>query len=230
MQSTQSTQEQSTRQPVMNHRILVVEDEEALAFGIRDALLHTGYEVDVAHDGTSALEVLDQHKFDLVVLDIMLPGMSGLDVLRKLRETQHGIRVVVLTALADESDVVRGFELGADDYITKPFSPRELVARVTAQFRRRDLDTAPPPQLDLPDGIAVDLARLEVHRDGKIVPLTPREGDILEYLVRHRDRVVTREDLLLDVWHYRLRRKVEPDPANPTLIQTVRGKGYRWYA
>jgi two-component system alkaline phosphatase synthesis response regulator PhoP len=229
----------------MNQRILVVEDEEALAFGIRDALLHTGFEVDVAHEGTSALEALEKNKFDLVVLDIMLPGMSGLDVLRKLRETQDGVRVVVLTALADESDVVRGFELGADDYMAKPFSPRELVARVTAQFRRREMDTAPPPQLDLPEGIAVDLARLEVHRDGKVVPLTPREGDILEYLVRHRDRVVTREDLLLDVWHYRnanvetrtvdihivgLRRKVEPDPSNPTLIQTVRGKGYRWYA
>jgi len=229
----------------MNQRILVVEDEEALAFGIRDALLHSGFEVDVAHEGQSALEALEKNKFDLVVLDIMLPGMSGLDVLRKLRETQDGVRVVVLTALADESDVVRGFELGADDYMAKPFSPRELVARVSAQFRRREMDTAPPPQLDLPEGIAVDLARLEVHRDGKVVPLTPREGDILEYLVRHRDRVVTREDLLLDVWHYRnanvetrtvdihivgLRRKVEPDPSNPTLIQTVRGKGYRWYA
>lgn len=245
MQGTHTSQDTSSRQTVMNHRILVVEDEEALALGIRDALLHSGYEVDVAHDGTNALEAMEQNKFDLVVLDIMLPGMSGLDVLRKLRETQHGVRVVVLTALADESDVVRGFELGADDYMAKPFSPRELVARVHAQFRRRDMDTAPPPQLDLPEGIAVDLARLEVHRDGKIVPLTPREGDILEYLVRHRDRVVTREDLLLDVWHYRnanvetrtvdihivgLRRKVEPDPAKPTLIQTVRGKGYRWYA
>jgi DNA-binding response OmpR family regulator len=106
------------------------------------------------------------------------------------------------------------------------------------------MDTAPPPRLELPDGIVVDLARLEVHRGEGLVPLTPREGDILEYLVRHRDRVVTREDLLLDVWHYRnanvetrtvdihivgLRRKIEPDPANPRLIQTVRGKGYRWF-
>jgi len=229
----------------MTQRILVVEDEEALASGIRDALSHAGYEADIAHDGNGAMEKLSQDPFDLVVLDIMLPGKSGLDVLRELREARKDVRVVMLTALADEADVVRGFELGADDYMPKPFSPRELVARVNAQFRRRDMDSAPPPQLDLPGSIQVDLARLEVHRNGEVVPLTPREGDILEYLVRHRDRVVTREDLLLDVWHYRnanietrtvdihivgLRRKIEPDPANPTLIQTVRGKGYRWFA
>jgi len=226
------------------HRLLIVEDEEPLAFGIRDALLHSGYEVEVAHDGQRALEILGQGRIDLVVLDIMLPGQSGLDVLRELRGQRHDVRVIVLTALAEESDIVRGFELGADDYMAKPFSPRELVARVHAQFRRKEMDTAPPPKLSLPGGIAVDLSRLEVHRDGEVIPLTPREGDILEYLVRHRDRVVTREDLLLDVWHYRnanvetrtvdihivgLRRKVEPDPSKPSLIQTVRGKGYRWY-
>ncbi|MEM7306018.1 MAG: response regulator transcription factor [Planctomycetota bacterium] len=228
----------------MAHRILVVEDEESLALGLRDALAHAGYEVELAHDGPAALEKIEEGRFDLAVLDLMLPGKSGLDVLHELRAQKHDIRVLVLTALAGESDVVRGFELGADDYMPKPFSPRELVARVNAQFRRREMDTAPPPQLQLPDGIVVDLARLEVHRGGEIVPLTPREGDILEYLVRHRDRVVTREDLLLDVWHYRnanvetrtvdihivgLRRKIEPDPANPRLIQTVRGKGYRWF-
>jgi len=229
----------------MTQRILVVEDEEALASGIRDALTHAGFDADVAHDGNVAMDKIGKDPFDLVVLDIMLPGKSGLDVLRDLREARHDVRIVMLTALADEADVVRGFELGADDYMAKPFSPRELVARVQAQFRRREMDTAPPPQLDLPGGINVDLARLEVHRDGQVIPLTPREGDILEYLVRHHDRVVTREDLLLDVWHYRnanietrtvdihivgLRRKIEPDPANPTLIQTVRGKGYRWFA
>ena len=230
---------------MMTQRILVVEDEEALALGIKDALIHSGYETEVVLNGQAALEELRTGRFDLVVLDIMLPGMSGLDVLRELRDSKEDVRIIVLTALADESDVVRGFELGADDYMAKPFSPRELVARVNAQFRRREMDTAPPPQLTLPGGIQVDLARLEVHRDGEVVPLTPREGDILAYLVQHRDRVVTREDLLLDVWHYRnanvetrtvdihivgLRRKVEPDPAKPSLIQTVRGKGYRWYA
>ncbi len=232
------------RTPKLAQRILVVEDEESLALGVRDALVHAGYEAEIAPDGPSALKRLREGHFDLAVLDVMLPGKSGLEVLRELRQERHDIRILILTALASEADVVRGFEVGADDYMPKPFSPRELVARVQAQFRRRDLDTAPPPKLSLPEGILVDLARLEVHRGGEILPLTPREGDILEYLVRHRDRVVTREDLLLDVWHYRnanvetrtvdihivgLRRKIEPDPANPRLIQTVRGKGYRWF-
>ncbi len=245
MQATDLLQDTPHRTATMTQRILVVEDEVALASGIKDALIHAGFEVEAVHDGQSAQEAFQKSRFDLIVLDLMLPGKSGLDVLRELRALRHDVRVVVLTALSDESDVVRGFEMGADDYMAKPFSPRELVARVHAQFRRHEMDTAPPPQLDLPQGIQVDLARLEVHRDGKIVPLTPREGDILEYLVRHRDRVVTREDLLLDVWHYRnanvetrtvdihivgLRRKVEPDAAKPTLIQTVRGKGYRWYS
>ena len=227
--------------------ILVVEDEEALAIGIRDALEHAGYRVDVAHDGDTALEVASEtgSPFDLIVLDLMLPGQSGLDVLRALRAQKHSVRVVVLSALADEEDLVKGLEAGADDYMKKPFSPRELLARVEAQFRRAQLDSAPPEMLELPGDIKVDLARLEVHRDGETIPLTPREGDILSYLIQHHDRVVTREDLLLDVWHYQsanvetrtvdihivgLRRKVEPEPAKPQLIQTVRGKGYRWYA
>jgi two-component system alkaline phosphatase synthesis response regulator PhoP len=229
----------------MANSILVVEDEEALALGVRDALQHAGFEADVSHDGKRALGMLREREYDLVVLDLMLPGVNGLEILRTLRTENHRIRVLILTAVADEADVVRGFELGADDYMAKPFSPKELVARVAAQFRRRDMDSSPPQKIELPGGVLVDLARLEVHRDDQVVPLTPREGDILEYLIRHRDRVVTREDLLLDVWHYRnanvetrtvdihivgLRRKVEPDPANPTLIQTVRGKGYRWFS
>lgn len=233
------------RTAAMSQKILVVEDEQALALGVRDALQHAGFEVEVLHEGSGAVEAIKEGRFDLVVLDLMLPGKNGLDILRELRAEQHDVRVLILTAMADEKDLLKGFEAGADDYMAKPFSPAELVARVAAQFRRQKMDTTPPPQLELPDGIVVDLARLEVHRDGEIVPLTPREGDILEYLVRNRDRVVTREDLLLDVWHYRsanvetrtvdihivgLRRKIEPDPSKPSLIQTVRGKGYRWYS
>ena len=226
-------------------RILVVEDEEALAIGVRDALDHAGFRVDVVHDGALALQRIRDFEPDLVVLDLMLPGMSGLEILRNLREEKRNARVLILTALADEEDLLRGFEMGADDYMKKPFSPRELVARVESQFRRRQMDSEPPLFLELPGDIKVDLHRLEVHRDGQVVPLTPREGDILSYLIKHHDRVVTRDDLLLDVWHYQsanvetrtvdihivgLRRKVEPNPSEPTLIQTVRGKGYRWYS
>jgi DNA-binding response OmpR family regulator len=232
------------RSPSQTHRVLVVEDEESLAFGVRDALEHAGFQVSVVHDGPTALDRIRGDQPDLIVLDLMLPGMGGLEILGVLRKERREVRVVILTALASENDLIQGFELGADDYMKKPFSPRELVARVEAQFRRKEMDSTPPPRLDLPGGIQVDLARLEVHRDGQVLPLTPREGDILEYLIKNRNRVVTRDDLLLDVWHYRsanvetrtvdihivgLRRKVEPNPAEPTLIQTVRGKGYRWF-
>ncbi len=231
--------------PSMKQKILIVEDEVDLALGVRDALQHAGFETEVLHDGKLALSRLRQARFDLLVLDLMLPGMNGLDLLRELRKDRSDIRVLVLTALSDEEDLLAGFQAGADDYMAKPFSPRELVARVDAQFRRANRESIPPARLELPGGISVDLARLEVHRDGQLVALTPREGDILEYLVRNRERVVTRDDLLLDVWHYKsanvetrtvdihivgLRRKIEPDPAKPTLIQTVRGKGYRWFS
>ena len=238
------TTPESADSPTKVERILVVEDEESLAVGIRDALQHAGYQVEMSHDGSNALELIRTDEFELVVLDLMLPGVNGIDVLSTLRSENLDTRVLILTACAEEADVVKGLEGGADDYMTKPFSPAELVARVTAQFRRRDLDSAPPQHMELPGGIKVDLDRLEVHRPTGLVPLTPREGDILRYLIQHRDRVVTRDDLLVDVWHYSngkvetrtvdihivgLRRKVEPDPTQPTLIQTVRGKGYRWH-
>jgi len=156
------------------------------------------------------------------------------------------VRVVILTALVQDADLQRGFELEADDYVKKPFSPGEFLARIESQFRSMERHSGRRPEvLELPAGIRVDLSRLEVHRDGKLIALTPREGDILAYLIANRERVVTRDDLLLDVWHYKsanvetrtvdihivgLRRKVEPDPAKPTLIQTVRGKGYRWFS
>jgi len=229
----------------MTERVLIIEDEQDLALGVRDALIHAGFEAECVYDGRVGLERIRDSSWDLIVLDLMLPGVNGLYVLRQLRTEKVDVRVIILTALSSEEDLLRGFEAGADDYVSKPFSPRELVARVQASLRRREMDHAPPPRLELPGEIEVDLARLEVHRDGQKIALTPREGDILAYLVKNRDRVVTREDLLLDVWHYRsanvetrtvdihivgLRRKIEPDPAKPSLIQTVRGKGYRWFS
>ncbi|MCL4149136.1 UNVERIFIED_CONTAM: hypothetical protein GTU68_051880, partial [Idotea baltica] len=134
---------QSPSQPLTNatktERILVIEDEESLAIGIRDALEHAGYEVEVSHDGLRGLELARKGQFNLVLLDLMLPGMNGIDLLKSLRKERVDVRVMILTARADEPDVVKGLGEGADDYMTKPFSPAELVARVTAQFRRRDL-------------------------------------------------------------------------------------------
>ncbi|MEO6711632.1 MAG: response regulator transcription factor [Planctomycetota bacterium] len=229
----------------MTHSILIIEDEQDLALGVRDALTNAGFQAEIANDGPSGLARLRSSPFDLVVLDLMLPGMNGLELLRTLRRERQDVRVLILTAMAEEDDLIAGFQAGADDYMSKPFSPRELVARVEAQFRRRDTAVPARARLDLPGGISVDLARLEVYRKGQVIPMTPREGDILEYLMRHREKVVTRDDLLVDVWHYKspnvetrtvdihivgLRRKIEVDPAKPQFIQTVRGKGYRWFS
>ncbi len=225
-------------------RILVIEDEESIAAGVRDALEHHGHHVEVSIDGTSGLKRAREEQYDLLILDLMLPGISGYELLETLRNEGSQLRIVILSAKSDESDILRGLELGADDYISKPFSPKELLARVQAQFRREEMDSGPPPSIKLPTGISVDLDRLEVHRNDKVIPLTPREGEILRYLIQHREKIVTRDDLLVDVWKYAngkvetrtvdihivgLRRKIEPDPAKPKLIQTVRGKGYRWY-
>ena len=229
----------------MTHSILIIEDEQDLALGVRDALTHAGFLAEVANDGPSGLARLRASPVDLVVLDLMLPGMNGLELLKILRRERRDVRVLILTALAEEDDLIAGFQAGADDYMSKPFSPRELVACVEAQFRRHNSVQPARARVDLPGGISVDLARLEVYRAGQVSPLTPREGDILEYLMRHRDKVVTRDDLLVDVWHYKspnvetrtvdihivgLRRKIELDPAKPQFVQTVRGKGYRWFS
>jgi DNA-binding response OmpR family regulator len=240
-----NTTQPTTRKETQTKRILVVEDEESIAQGVKDMLEHAGYEVGLVDEGKSALERIRVEKPDLVVLDLMLPGMNGLEILSALRKSGDKVRVVILTALVKDEDLRRGFELEADDYVKKPFSPAEFLARIESQFRSMERHSGRRPEvLELTPGIRVDLSRLEVHRDGQVIALTPREGDILAYLIQNRERVVTRDDLLLDVWHYKsanvetrtvdihivgLRRKVEPDAAKPTLIQTVRGKGYRWF-
>ncbi|MCH2106105.1 MAG: response regulator transcription factor [Planctomycetes bacterium] len=228
----------------VGQRILIIEDEESIALGVRDALQHHGHQVDVCMDGEAGLERARADRYDLLVLDLMLPGISGFELIETLRREGSRLRIVILSAKSEESDILRGLELGADDYVCKPFSPLELLARIEAQFRRFEMDTAPPPELQLGPGLSVDLQRLEVHRQDEVIPLTPREGDILRYLVQHRGKIVTRDDLLVDVWNYvngkvetrtvdihivGLRRKIEPEPAHPVLIQTVRGKGYRWH-
>lgn len=225
----------------MKHRILVVEDEPAVSRGVSDALLFNGYLVDVAEDGDAGYRMARKHHFDLIILDLMLPGMGGLDVLSRLREEHVSTPVLILTARGQESDRVQGLERGADDYIVKPFSVRELIARVAAHLRRRETDSGVGQPVQL-GKVEFDFARREVRRDGTLIPALPKEIDLARFLLENRGRVVTRDELLLKVWEYpvaglqtrtvdnyvmKLRRKVEPDPARPRYILTVRGKGYR---
>ena len=217
--------------------ILVVEDEQKIVQLVRDYLENAGFQVNSAGDGRQALEKTRQLKPDLLVLDLGLPGMDGLDVIRSVRR-ESPVPIIVLTARSEESDKLVGLELGADDYITKPFSPKELVARVRTRLRR---DTAPAPErLEIGD-LSIDVAGHVVSRDGKPINLTPLEFDLLVALARKPWQVFTREVLLEQVWGYRhaadtrlvnvhvqrLRSKIEQDPERPEIVVTVRGVGYK---
>ncbi len=213
-----------------------------------DYLRHAGLDPRHAVDGPTALEIAAAWRPDLVVLDLMLPGISGLDVCRRLREEQDQqapLPVIMLTALGEESDRVLGLESGADDYVTKPFSPRELTLRVQAVLRRARtaglVDT--PPQPVRSGRLEVDVAARRVCRDGCELELTVREFDLLAFFVAHPGRAFTRAELLEQVWGWsfgdlstitvyvrRLRDKIEPEPASPVQLQTVWGVGYRWEA
>lgn len=231
----------------MPHKILVVEDETTLLQTLRSYLEREGYEVRAVQDGQAALQEARAFTPDLIVLDIMLPGLDGLEVLRRLRQGQvapalRDVYVIMLTARADEMDRVVGLELGADDYVTKPFSPRELVARIKASLRRAGaLEEERRPQFVFRDLRLDSEARL-VWKDGTELELTPIEFDLLHVLMRHAGRVLSREQLLEQVWgvdYYgdervvdvhigRLRKKIERDSAVPELITTVWGVGYRF--
>lgn len=225
--------------------ILVVEDDAAIRRGIVDALSFEGFNVLEAGTGSAAEEMVSTATFDLILLDLVLPGKSGLDILKLVREAQPTLPVIVLTAKGSESDRVRGLRLGADDYVTKPFSVRELLARVEAVLRRSPERPTSVRAIRLPDGIA-DLERREVKfDDGRTVDLTEREVDLLQYLASNASRAVARDELLTRIWHLkpqnvstrtidmhiaRLREKLRADPSHPDVIQTVRGKGYRFMA
>ncbi len=223
-------------------RVLVVEDEPSLAEGLAEALRHVGYDVTLAADGASGLERAQRGGFDVLLLDLMLPRLSGFDVVGRLRGGGSKLPTIILTAKGAEDDRVRGLTLGADDYVTKPFSLPELVARVGAQVRRARMDRGDGETFEA-GGITFDLGRLCARRGAETIPLTPREGEIVRHLRARTGNVVTREEFLLEVWKYptarvetrtvdntlaALRRRLEPDPANPRLILTVRGLGYRW--
>ena len=225
--------------------ILVVEDEQRLRGLVRGYLEHEGFAVLTAADGLTALDLARQHAPDLVVLDLMLPGLDGLEVCRRLRSFSDAY-VIMLTAKAEEIDRIVGLEVGADDYLTKPFSPRELIARVRAMLRRpRHGRAEAPPDVPPPQrfgSLLIDHARHEVTLDAAVVPLTTLEYGLLTTLAAHSGCVFTRDQLLERVWgadyfgddhvvdvHIaNLRRKLGDDPAAPHYIETVRGAGYRF--
>lgn len=228
-------------------RIVVVDDDPTVADVVGRYLIRDGHSVECVHDGYEALRRVEQAPPDLVVLDLMLPGMDGLEVCRRLR-ARWPIPVVMLTALGDETDRLVGFETGADDYVTKPFSPRELALRVRSVLRRSRGTGLPGPASGsdgggvLTDGeLAVDLAAHEVRVRGDLLQLTSREYDLLVFLMRNPRKAFTREQLLQDVWSWtfgdtstvtvhvrRLREKLESDPTLPKRIVTVWGVGYRY--
>jgi len=225
-------------------RVLVVDDDANVSEVVARYLEREGFAVEVVGDGRVAVERALADPPDLVVLDLMLPGLDGLEVCRRLRALAP-VPVIMLTARGDESDRVIGLELGADDYVAKPFSPKELVARVRAVLRRAKGPLAPPPPngpLVFEDGdLRVDVAARQAWLSGDLVALTAREFELLVFLMRHPRQAFRREDLLQHVWgsrhgdtstitvHVRrLREKIEPDASSPTRITTVWGVGYRW--
>ena len=221
-------------------KILVVDDEPALRDTVGYALRQEGFEVEVREDGGSGLEAALANSFDLVILDLMLPGLPGTEVCRRLR-AQSAIPIVMLTAKGAEVDRVLGLEIGADDYVTKPFSMAELIGRVRAILRRRELDRSGGGRVLRVGGLELDSSRHTVTRDGEAVSLTPSEFRLLDLLAGEPERVFSRREIMQHLWESayvgdqracdihisNLRRKLEDDPANPRRIVTVRGVGYK---
>lgn len=224
----------------MSTRILLVEDEIALSEPLSFLLSKEGYDVTVAETGTAAVEKFAAGDFDLILLDLMLPGIPGTEVCRQVRVTSQ-IPIIMLTAKDSEVDIVVGLELGADDYVTKPYSTRELLARIRAVLRRRTDE--PESDAVLASGhIALDVDRHTLHVHGQLTPMPLKEFELLEYLMRNEGRVLTRGQLIdrvwgsdyfgdtktLDVHIKRIRSRIESDPKEPELLLTVRGLGYRF--
>ncbi|MEA4883940.1 MAG: response regulator transcription factor [Clostridia bacterium] len=230
----------------MSKRVLVVDDEPSIVELIQFNLERESFCVDAAYDGEEALQKARTHGPDLIILDLMLPGIDGIEVCQTLRR-EMTVPIIMLTAKAEEFDKVLGLSVGADDYVTKPFSPRELVARVKAMLRRQSMNSAPGGRGDEPSRIRVgdvliDADRFELEVRGRRVEVTPKELELLRFLVANSGRVLSRELLLERVWGYeyagntrtvdvhvrRLRQKIEKDDSRPVYIQTVHGVGYRF--
>lgn len=229
-------------------RVLIVEDDDAMALALRDGFDYEGYSVTTARDGAEGLRSATEESPDLIILDVMLPKMNGLDVCQNLRQVGDSVPIIMLTARGQEVDKILGLKLGADDYVTKPFSFMELAARAEALLRRASgqLDSVQKGGLvNEPTSfgdVAIDFTRHEAHKAGRPLILTPREFRLLEFFVQHRGEVVTRDQLLDAVWGYdkipftrtvdthiaKLRKKIEDSPADPELIITVHRLGYKF--
>ena len=223
-----------------SERVLLIEDDPSIVAGLKLNLSLEGYDVIAASDGETGLRFAHDMAPDVILLDLMLPGVNGLEVLRRVRQHDAAVPVIILTALADEADKVLGLQLGADDYVSKPFSLGELRARINASLRRHRLRLTDQPVVEFSD-IQIDLDRHQVRRAGTDVPMTAREFALLAYFLHHPERALTRETLLHSVWRaeflshrtidnfiVRLRAKLEPDPDQPRFFLTVRGVGYRF--
>ncbi len=227
-------------------RLLIVEDEEAIRAGLLDVFLYHGYEVDSAADGPAGLEKALSGRFDLILLDVMLPGMDGFEICNRIRAQDRDQPVIMLTAKGSDADIIQGLTLGADDYVSKPFSVAQLVLRVQAVLRRSRSGAELDATLRLGTDVAVDCRNLQGQRGDAALSFTRREVELLQYLWMNSDRPVSRDELLAKVWGYarnldietrtvdihiaKLRRKIEPDPAKPCYLVTVRGAGYRLLA
>ncbi len=226
-------------------RILTIEDDPAIRRGVADVLEFAGYAILEAERGDVGLEMALSRTFDLLLLDLVLPGVAGLEILKQVRELRPTLPVIILSARGEEADRVAGLKLGADDYVVKPFSVKELIARVQAVLRRSPERPTDNPELPIPGGIA-DLNRAEIrHEDGTRCDLSEREVDILRYLSSHAGRIISRDELMSRVWRIdprglnsraidmqvaRLREKLRDNSTDPKLIRTVRGKGYVYVA
>jgi DNA-binding response OmpR family regulator len=220
--------------------ILIIEDDPKMQTGLRDNLEFEGYKVRTEGDGTAGLQAWIDNAFDCVILDVMLPGLSGFDVLKKAREKGVLTPVIMLTAKGEEIDRVLGLELGADDYMTKPFSLRELLARVKAVLRRSERGAVGGSRVRL-GNFEADIDSYDASRDGVEVAMTPKEFEVLKFLWQRRNRTVSRDQLLTNVWGYdesvstrtvdnfilKLRQKIEEDPSDPRYIVTIHGTGYK---
>ena len=224
-------------------RILVVEDEPAIRAGLEDVFVYHGYEVDAVADGAEGCTRALSGRYDLVLLDVMLPSMDGFAICDRIRERDREQPIIMLTARTADDDIVHGLKLGADDYVAKPFSVQQLVLRVEAVLRRSRIGAERARTLDLGGDVSIDVENLSGRRGDEALAFTRREMDLLQYLAAHAERAVSRDELLNKVWGHardadletrtvdihvaKLRRKIERDPASPCVLVTVRGAGYR---